>query len=86
MPDRRILSLWFPRLGAERLIRRQPVLGEQPLAVVAEQANMQVIASLNGVAQAARPSAATATNSPEDRRRPFERLWVDFCGRGFISR
>ncbi|MEO0401051.1 MAG: DNA polymerase Y family protein [Pseudomonadota bacterium] len=52
MPDRRILSLWFPRLGAERLIRRQPVLGEQPLAVVAEQANMQVITSLNGVAQA----------------------------------
>ena len=51
MPDRRILSLWFPRLGAERLIRRQPVLADQPLGVVQEQANMQVITSLNGVAQ-----------------------------------
>ena len=34
MSDRRILSLWFPRLGAERLIRRQPVLGDQPPARV----------------------------------------------------
>ncbi len=51
MSDRRILSLWFPRLGAERLIRRQPVLGDQPLAVVQEQQNAQVITALNGVAQ-----------------------------------
>lgn len=51
MSDRRILSLWFPRLGAERLIRRQPVLGDQPLAVVQEQQNMQVITALNAVAQ-----------------------------------
>ncbi|MEL6617295.1 MAG: DNA polymerase Y family protein [Pseudomonadota bacterium] len=51
MSDRRILSIWFPRLGAERLIRRQPVLADQPVAVVAEQQNMQVISSLNGVAQ-----------------------------------
>ncbi len=51
MSDRRILSLWFPRLGAERLIRRQPVLGDQPLAVVQEQNNMQLITSLNAVAQ-----------------------------------
>lgn len=48
---RRILSLWFPRLGAERLIRRQPVLADQPLAVVEERQNMQVISSLNGAAQ-----------------------------------
>lgn len=51
MSDRRILSLWFPRLGAERLIRRQPVLGEHPLAVIEDRQNMQVITSLNGVAQ-----------------------------------
>lgn len=51
MSDRRILSLWFPRLGAERLIRRQPVLGDQPLAVVEEQQNTQVITSVNAVAQ-----------------------------------
>ncbi|KIC49887.1 DNA polymerase Y family protein [Tateyamaria sp. ANG-S1] len=52
MPNRRILSIWFPRLGAERLIRRQPVLADQPVAVVEEQQNMQVITALNGVAQA----------------------------------
>lgn len=50
MPDRRILSLWFPRLGAERLIRRQPMLAEQPVAVVEERQNMQQVSSLNGVA------------------------------------
>ncbi len=53
MSDRRILSIWFPRLGAERLIRRQPLLADQPVAVVEEQQNMQLITSLNGVAQAA---------------------------------
>ncbi|WP_299608628.1 DNA polymerase Y family protein [uncultured Tateyamaria sp.] len=51
MPDRRILSIWFPRLGAERLIRRQPMLADQPVAVVEEHQNMQVITALNGVAQ-----------------------------------
>lgn len=53
MPHRRILSLWFPRLGAERLLR---VLGgpvEAPFAVVADSGQMQVIASLNGAASAA---------------------------------
>ncbi|NRB04205.1 MAG: DNA polymerase Y family protein [Rhodobacteraceae bacterium] len=53
MPDRRILSLWFPRLGAERLIRRAPVLASQPLAIVDEVHNMQVVTALNDVAQAA---------------------------------
>lgn len=52
MSDRRILSLWFPRLGAERLIRCQPVLGDQPLAVVEEQQNIQLITALNAIAQA----------------------------------
>ena len=51
MPDRRILSIWFPRLGAERLIRRQPLLADQPVAVVEDRQNMQVITSLSGVAQ-----------------------------------
>ncbi|WP_299684034.1 DNA polymerase Y family protein [uncultured Tateyamaria sp.] len=51
MSDRRILSIWFPRLGAERLIRRQPMLADQPVAVVEERQNMQLITSLNGVAQ-----------------------------------
>lgn len=51
MPDRRILSLWFPRLGAERLIRRRPALADQPLAVIEDRQNMQLVSSLNGVAQ-----------------------------------
>lgn len=53
MSKHRILSLWFPRLGAERLIRAQRGVQDGPLAVVAEAANMQVITSLNAVAQAA---------------------------------
>ncbi|WP_146346246.1 Y-family DNA polymerase [Phaeobacter marinintestinus] len=53
MSNRRILSLWFPRLGAERLIRTDRGLVEGPLAVVAEQSNMQVITALNSQAQAA---------------------------------
>ncbi|WP_171206662.1 DNA polymerase Y family protein [Ruegeria sp. HKCCA0235A] len=53
MPKRRILSLWFPRLGAERLVRAARGLHAGPLAVVAEQSNMQIVTSLNAEAQAA---------------------------------
>ena len=49
---RRILSLWFPRLGAERLIRRAPQMAGQPLAVIEEVGNAQTVASLSGAAQA----------------------------------
>ncbi len=53
MPQRRILSLWFPRLAAERVLRfeRQGLGG--PLAVVRETGNMQVLASLTREAEAA---------------------------------
>lgn len=53
MPDRRIFSLWFPRLSAERLMRAARGLPERPLAVVAEQTNMQVVIALNAEAEAA---------------------------------
>jgi protein ImuB len=57
MSKRRILSLWFPRLGAERLARTGGAPGDGtaggPLAVVAERGNMQVVTSLNAAAQAA---------------------------------
>ncbi|SPJ26790.1 DUF6504 family protein [Falsiruegeria mediterranea] len=53
MSNRRILSLWFPRLGAERLVRAARGLHEGPLAVVEEQSNMQVITALNLAAQQA---------------------------------
>ncbi|MFK7745700.1 MAG: DNA polymerase Y family protein [Roseobacter sp.] len=47
MKTRRILSLWFPHFGADRLMRRDPQLAEVPMAVVHEQQNSQVISSLN---------------------------------------
>ncbi|MFC4669010.1 Y-family DNA polymerase [Seohaeicola nanhaiensis] len=53
MPDRRILSLWFPCLAAERLIRARNLAVQGPLAVVAPQSNTQVITSLNGAGLAA---------------------------------
>lgn len=53
MPPRRILSIWFPRLGAERLIRQNPALAEQPFAVLRDTGQMQVISSLNYAASVA---------------------------------
>jgi protein ImuB len=53
MPPRRILSLWFPRLAAERVLRAEPQLAEQPLAVAAEVRGALVLASLNRPAEAA---------------------------------
>lgn len=51
MPARRILSIWFPRLGAERLMRRRGLSG--PFAVVAERGQRQVLVSLSPEAEAA---------------------------------
>ncbi|WP_050930341.1 Y-family DNA polymerase, partial [Aestuariivita boseongensis] len=53
MPKRRVLSLWFPRLGAERLMRVGFAADGTPLAVVTEEHNAQVISSLNAAAEAA---------------------------------
>ncbi|MCX7644284.1 MAG: DNA polymerase Y family protein [Rhodobacteraceae bacterium] len=53
MPGRRILSLWFPRLAAERWLRHDRGRGETPFAVVAEVAQAQVLASLSAAAEAA---------------------------------
>lgn len=53
MPERRILSLWFPRLGAERLLRRLALPGDAPFAVVRETGQMQVLDSLSQPAEAA---------------------------------
>ncbi|MFP7569731.1 Y-family DNA polymerase [Marivita sp. S2033] len=52
MRNRRILSIWFPRLAAERHIRRDPNLGEVPFAVVKDVGQAQVLASLSVAAQA----------------------------------
>ncbi|MDA7426533.1 Y-family DNA polymerase [Thalassococcus lentus] len=50
MPHRRILSLWFPRLGAERLIRVEPHLGDVPFAIMEEQGPAQVLSSVSEAA------------------------------------
>lgn len=52
MPHRRILSLWFPRLGVERLIRAQPHLAGLPLAMVSDEGQAQLVSSLSPEASA----------------------------------
>ncbi|WP_233488631.1 DNA polymerase Y family protein [Rhodovulum sp. 12E13] len=53
MPTRRILSLWFPRLAAERCLRAEPGLGAAPFAVVGERRGVPLLVALSGEAQAA---------------------------------
>lgn len=52
MADRRILSLWFPRLAVERALRRRGVVLPGPFAVVGEVNGAQVLSSLNPEAEA----------------------------------
>ncbi|PTX58076.1 protein ImuB [Litoreibacter ponti] len=49
---RRVLCLWFPRLAAERFMRREGVADDVPVAVLRDIGNMQVIHSLNPAAEA----------------------------------
>jgi len=49
---RRILSLWFPRLAAERVLRVERGTITGPFAVVATQSNTQTLASLSPQAEA----------------------------------
>jgi protein ImuB len=53
-PDgpRRILSLWFPRLAAERVQRLNRGLSDAPLAVVRESGNMRLLSAVSGAALA----------------------------------
>lgn len=53
MAHRRILSLWFPRLAAERWLRLRRDVLPLPFAVVQDQNGAQVLASLNPEAEAA---------------------------------
>ena len=50
MSHRRVLSLWFPRMGAEQLLRQARMAEEQPFAVVKDAGKMQVISSLSASA------------------------------------
>ncbi len=58
--NRRILSLWFPRLAAERVLRLEPALADSPLAVVGELGNLRQITSLTHAASAAAVSRGQA--------------------------
>lgn len=53
MSRRRILSLWFPRLGAERWCRIEPHLQGQALVTVRTDGNAQTLAGLSLVASRA---------------------------------
>lgn len=53
MPQRRILSLWFPRLAAERCLRQGFGAAGTPFAVVGEARNTQILTSLTSEAEAA---------------------------------
>lgn len=53
MAERRILSIWFPRLGVEQALRRRPVFLPVPFAVVADVNGAQVLHSLTPEAEAA---------------------------------
>ena len=50
-PSRRILLLWFPRMGADRLIRQLRLDPEQPFAVVEAQGPAQFLHSLSASAE-----------------------------------
>jgi protein ImuB len=50
---RRILSLWFPRLAAERALRLRRDALDQPFAVVEDRARALVLSSLSPAAEAA---------------------------------
>lgn len=47
MAQRRILSLWFPRLAADLALRRHPGLAAHPLAIIVPTGNRHVVASLS---------------------------------------
>lgn len=53
MSKKRFLSLWFPRLAAERLARLDRALPPGPVAVVATQGNSQYLSAVNARAGAA---------------------------------
>ncbi|MGP3696819.1 Y-family DNA polymerase [Rhodobacter sp. NSM] len=52
MARRRILCLWFPRLAAERLLRRRNEALPPPLAVVGERRGAQVLTAVSAEAEA----------------------------------
>ena len=50
---RRVVSLWLPRLATDRLARRQPVLRELPVVVIAGERGRMIVVAANPVAESA---------------------------------
>lgn len=57
MAERRILCVWFPRLGVERVLRLHPLALPVPFAVVGDRNGAQVLVSVNAEAEAVGLSA-----------------------------
>jgi protein ImuB len=74
---RRILSLWFPRLAAERALRLEPALSDAPLVVVAETGTLRSLAAVTAPAEArglhrGQPLSEAATLCPDIVTRPAD--------------
>ena len=51
MPSRRIIAIWFPYMGAERILRKTQHNPEEPIIIVAQKAQSEIITSISAVAQ-----------------------------------
>ena len=50
MPNRRIIAIWFPYMGAERILRKTQHNLREPIVVVANKSQSEIITSLCSVA------------------------------------
>jgi protein ImuB len=79
MAPRRILSLWFPRLAAERHLRRLAAPAGLPFAVAGDRGGAQVLTALTAAAEAAglrrgQPLRDASAMCPELLTRPEDAL------------
>ena len=51
MPNRRIIAIWFPYMGAERILRKTQHNLENPIVVVAKRSQSEIISSISAAAQ-----------------------------------
>ena len=51
MPGRRIIAIWFPYMGAERILRKTQHNLENPVVVVAKKSQSEIISSISAAAQ-----------------------------------
>ena len=51
MLQKRFLSLWFPCLGVERILRSESVLNDKPFATVTKKNNSLILSSVSCLAE-----------------------------------